>query len=165
GAHRQLGDVQERPVERGALRGELADCDRVNAVAIDPAGHLDAASLRKVVDQAGVPDVAVLESALARDERVDVAWRQLTLPLDRYRDALGQARARLLIVLEVLDRAADVLVDRDPVAVDLVVVAHEPGHVLGTVLARLGGEEPQPAIELDAHPAAEAIGIALDRPA
>ena len=38
-----------------------------------------------------------------------------------------------------------------PVALDLVVVAHEPRHVLRSVLARLGREVPEPAVELHAH--------------
>src|SRR5262249_9754073 len=123
----------------------------------------DATSLRKIVDQTVIADVAVLEPTLAGDERVDVAWRQLTLPQNRDRCALGQAHPRLLVFLEVLDRAADVLVDWDAIPLDLVIAVHEPGHVLGAVLARLGREEPQPAIQLNAHPAREAVGIALDR--
>src|SRR5262249_52647687 len=102
---------------------------------VDPAGHLDATPLWEIVDQPVVADVSVLEAALAGDEGVDVPGRELALPVDRDRRALGQARARLLVLLEVLDRAADVLVDGDSVALDLVVVVHEPGHVLRAVLA------------------------------
>jgi hypothetical protein len=135
GAHRQLGDVHERPVQRSALRRELPDRDRVDAVDVDPARHLDATSLREIVDQPVVADVSVLEAALAGDERVDVAGRQLALSLDWDRRAVGKARACLLVFLEVLDRTSDVLVDGDPIALDLVVVVHEPGHILRAVLA------------------------------
>ena len=43
----------------------------------------------------------------------------------------------------------DVLVDRDPVALQLVVVPHEPGDVLGSVLARFGREEAEAPVEGD----------------
>ena len=41
------------------------------------------------------------------------------------------------------------------------VAAHQPGHVLGAVLAGLGGEVPEPAEELDAH-ATLKLGVAVD---
>ena len=66
-----------------------------------------------------------------------------------------------LELLEVLLAAADVLADRDAVALELVVVAHEPGHVLGGVLARLGREVAEPPVERDAHAALE-LGVGGD---
>ena len=55
----------------------------------------------------------------------------------------------------------DVLVDRDPVALELVVVAHEPRHVLGRVLARLGLEVAEAAVERNADAALQ-LGIGGD---
>ena len=42
------------------------------------------------------------------------------------------------------------------------VVAHEPGHVLREVLARLGGEVAEAAVDLDAYVAAEPFGVGRD---
>ena len=42
-------------------------------------------------------------------------------------------------------------------------MAHEPRHVLGGVLARLGREVPEAPVQLDAHAAGEPLGVARDR--
>ena len=55
----------------------------------------------------------------------------------------------------------EVLVDRDPEALDRLVAVHEPRQILGGVLARLGGEVAQPPVELDADAPAQ-LGIGLD---
>ena len=133
--HRQLCDVHERAVERRTLRRQRADRDRMHPVAVDPAWDLDAAALRQVVDQTVVANVPVLQAPLACDERVDVARRELALVFDRELCARREPAARLLILVQVLEGASDVLVDRDPVALELFLVRHEPRHVLGAVLA------------------------------
>src|SRR5579862_102205 len=163
GPHRQLGHVHERPVERRALRGKAADADWMHAITVDLAGHLDAAARWKVVDQALVANIPVLEPGLASDERMDVAGRQLTFALDCEAGALGKACPDSLVFVEVVERALDVLVDGYPVALELIVVSHEPRDVLGTVLARFGREEAELAVELDSDPPAETLGISLDR--
>src|SRR5262249_14603957 len=86
-SHRQLSDVYECPVERGALRRQRADTDRVNTFAVHVARNLDAAALREGVDQAVVADVGVFETALPGDKRVDIARGELALALDREIDA------------------------------------------------------------------------------
>ena len=63
---------------------------------------------------------------------------------------------------EVLLGATQVLVDLDPVPLDLVVVVQEPRHVLGAVLGGLGREVPEPPEQLDAHPTPETLGVGLD---
>ena len=53
--------------------------------------------------------------------------------------------------------------DRYAQASDLGVVAHEPRHVLGEVLAGLGGEVAEQLVDLHAHVAAEPVGVGRDR--
>ena len=75
----------------------------------------------------------------------------------------GQAPTDVLVLREVLPRAPQVLADRDPVALELVVVSHEPGHILCAVLAGLCGEVAEPPVQLDPHPPTQALGVAFDR--
>ena len=64
-----------------------------------------------------------------------------------------QLPAQLVELAQVLLGAGQVVADEDPEPLHLRVVPHEPGHVLGRVLARLGREVAEPAEDLDPDPA------------
>ena len=83
----------------------------MDAIAVHVARDLHAAALREIIDQALVANIAVLEATLAGDERVDVARGELALAFDREIDARGEIPSGLLVLLEILTRAAEVFVD------------------------------------------------------
>ena len=58
--------------------------------------------------------------------------------------------------------ARDVLGHPEPVALDRLVVAHQPRQILGRVLARLGRKAAQPPVHLHPHPSQQ-LGVAVDR--
>jgi len=59
-----------------------------------------------------------------------------------------QGAPQRLELAQVLLGPLQVVADEDAELLDLVVVAHEPRHVLGRVLARFGGEVAEPAVDL-----------------
>ena len=96
-----------------------------------------------------------------RLHRVDDRRRVLVRPRERHGLAALEHPLDALVLEKVLLAAADVLPDRDAVPLDLVVVRHEPRHVLGGMLTRLGREVAEPPVELHAHAPLE-LRIRLD---
>ena len=68
----------------------------------------------------------------------------------------GSSEAERLLqrleLAQVLLGPGQVVADEDAELLDLVVVAHEPRHVLGGVLAGLGREVAEPAVDLHPDP-------------
>src|SRR5207248_4032981 len=85
-----------------------------------------------------------------RLDRVDDERRVLVRAAQRNRLSAGQLIPHVRELRQVRLAAADVLVDGNAVALDLLVVPHEPRHVLRRVLARFGREEAEPLVERDA---------------
>src|SRR5216117_3283747 len=75
--------------------------------------------------------------------------------LERHRIAACEGIPHLLERGEVVLASPQVLADGNAVALELLVVAHQPRHVLGGVLARLGLEVAEAPVERDAHAALE----------
>ena len=159
--HRQLDDVDVRPVQRCELGRVVGDRCGSDAGVVHEARNLDARAFGQRRDQARVGDVAVDDARLTGDHRVHDRRGVLVRPLDRHRAATRERRFHPLERLEVLLAAADVLADRDAVAVELAIVPHEPGHVLGGVLARLGREVAETLVEGDPDASPE-LGVGGD---
>ena len=107
-------------------------------------------------------DVAVDHAGLAGLHRMDDRRRVLVRARDRHPLAAGELGLDPLELAQVLLAPPDVFAHRDPEALELVVVAHEPRHVLGRVLARLGREEAEATVEGDADASLQ-LRIAGDR--
>ena len=144
GAHSQLADVRERAVERRALRRDVADVRRLDAGAVDQARHLDADVRGQVRDQAGVAHVAVDHARLARLDRVDDQRGVLQLRSISSGVPASSSRFTRSYSSRPSSPRPHELADRDAEPLDLGVVAHVPGQVLGAVLARLGREVAEP---------------------
>src|SRR5665811_710824 len=130
---------------------------------VHQARHFDAGVPRQVRDEAGVAHVAVHGARKPRHHGVDDERRVLPAALDLEGLAGGQHALLLGVHLEVLLAAPDVLAHGDAQALYLGLVAHEPGHVLGEVLARLGREVAEALVDLHADVAAEPFGVGRDR--
>ena len=151
-AHRQLDDVHVGPVQRREMRRVVGHLRRPHAGRVDEARHLDARSR---------PAAPAGDRCSARCRRSRVG-SPVTIELmiaaaysfDRASSIGSPRRERVphtRELVEVLFAAADVLADRDAEALELLVVAHEPWHVLGQVLARLGREEAEAAVQRHPH--------------
>jgi hypothetical protein len=151
-AHGQLDDVKEGPVQGRQLRRERADGHRPGAAGAHPAGHLDAALGGQAGDQPAVADVHVDLTLGAGLQRVDELRGKLAGGLEAERCARVQLAPQRGVLAQVLLRPGQIVAHEDAEPLDLAVVAHEPRHVLGGVLAGLGREVAEPAEQLDPDP-------------
>ena len=159
----QLGGADVGAVQGRALRREVADADRVGAESRrGRVGTSTAKPSGRLVIRPWFATFAWMTRGGAGLQRVD----HLRRVLGGVRLGLEAARAascsRTRVVLgEVLGADADVVADRDPQPLDLARVVEVPRHVLAGVLAGLGRVEAEPAVHVDAHPAAQ-LGVGGD---
>ena len=158
GLHGQLLDVDVGAHHRRELQGQLADVGGLQAVLVHEAGDLDAAAFGQVLDEAGVEDVAVDHAGFAGLAAVDDARAVLlAAPHGQGFVLVLELAAQLLPVLDLGFAAAQVLVDRDLVALDQLgpPALDEPRHVLAEVLAGFGDEVAEVPEGLVAHAVGE----------
>src|SRR6201999_3376009 len=98
----QLHHVEEGPVQRGELRRQRANRNRLCAAGADHAGYLDAALVRQAGDQPTVADVHVQLALGAGLERVDEQRGQLVLRGQVQRVTGVQGAPQLLELAQVL---------------------------------------------------------------
>jgi hypothetical protein len=148
---------RKRSVERQALRRQLTERHRLDAVATDLHRHLDAGFLGQTLDEVLVADVPVELGLDAGIERADELARELVVALDLQLLAGIERAFDPLPLGEVVLGAPQVLVDLDPVPRDLVVVARNQG----TYRRCLGGlgRSIRTAEQLDLDAPTEALGV------
>ena len=152
--HRQRLDVDVGLHQRRQLRGQGADLGGLDAVLVHQAGHLHAAALRQVINQAVVGHVAVNHLRLAGLEGVDDERAILVAALgDDLQLAALERRRGGLPLGNLVFAAQRVFIQRQPVLLHQVgpVALDEPGRVLAEVLARLGDEVAGAAQQVVAH--------------
>ncbi len=155
-ANGQLAHADERPVQRGALRRQIADPLGGQAARADGARDLHGVPRRKVGDQPGIDHVGVDAARCAGHHAVDDlrgVFGGLAGQVERL--AGEQAAPGGVVVVDVLRADPEVVADRDAQPVDLRVVVQVPGHVLRGVLAGLGREVAEPPVHVHPHPPAQ----------
>src|SRR4051794_30002552 len=152
--HSELLHVDVGANQRRELRRQRTDPRGLDAVAVDETRHLDRATRRKVINKTVVRDVAVHNTRLARLDTPDDRGCVFETALNLDRTATFEAGTFVVPAGDLFNATPRVLVERDIEALDQIgaVAFHEPRHVLGEVLARLGDEIAEASQHLVTNP-------------
>ena len=152
GADGELLRVDRGPGVGRTLRGKGPDGDRVHSQAVDQRRDLDACFWGKVRDQAAavVGDVGDNSGRFAREDRVDDYSGILAAAFDLERLAGVEPALGVLVLLEIVGDPVEILADRDMEALDEVALGNEPRVVLGVMLGRFRGIQPEPTEQVRA---------------